>query len=74
MTRGVPAVLQRLALTNPAGADESRTMQWRAAIDGFEDRPLLGYGLENHNLVWSAHLDPGIYRLDTDVFDRTHNQ
>ena len=74
LTRGAPAVLQRLALTNPAGADESRTMQWRAAIDGFEDRPLLGYGLENHNLVWSAHLDPGIYRLDTDVFDRTHNQ
>jgi tetratricopeptide (TPR) repeat protein len=49
-------------------------MQWRAAIEGFEDRPLLGYGLENHDLVWSAHLDPGIYRLDTDVFDKTHNQ
>ena len=49
-------------------------MQWRAAIDGFRDRPLLGYGLENHNLAWSAHLDPDIYRLDTDVFDRTHNQ
>ena len=74
LTRAAPTVLQRLALTNPAGADESRTMQWRAAIDGFEDRPLLGYGLENHNLVWSAHLDPGIYQLDTDVFDRTHNQ
>ena len=49
-------------------------MQWRAAIDGFKDRPLLGYGPENHNLVWSAHLDPGIYRLDTDIYDRTHNQ
>jgi tetratricopeptide (TPR) repeat protein len=49
-------------------------MQWSAAIDGFKDRPLLGYGPENHNLVWSAHLDPGIYHLDTDVFDRTHNQ
>ena len=74
LTRAAPTVLQRLALTNPAGADESRTMQWRAAIDGFKDRPLLGYGLENHNLVWSAHFDSGIYRLDTDVFDRTHNQ
>ena len=74
LTRGAPAVLQRLALTNPAGTDESRTMQWRAAIDGFRDRPLLGYGLENHNLVWSAHLDPGIYPMVTDVFDRTHNQ
>ena len=74
LTRRTPAVFERLALTNPAGADESRTMQWRAAIDGFKDRPLLGYGLENHNLVWSAHLDPGIYPLATDVFDRTHNQ
>jgi O-antigen ligase/tetratricopeptide (TPR) repeat protein len=70
----VPTVLQRLALTNPAGSDESRTMQWRAAIDGFKDRPLLGYGLENHNLVWSAYFDPGIYKIDTDIYDRTHNQ
>ena len=74
LTRRAPTVLQRLALTNPAGTDESRTMQWSAAIDGFKDRPLLGYGLENHDLVWSAHFDPGIYRSSTDVFDRTHNQ
>jgi O-antigen ligase/cytochrome c-type biogenesis protein CcmH/NrfG len=74
VTRHVPAVLQRLASTNPAGSDQSRTMQWRAAIDGFKDRPILGYGLENHNLVWSAHFDPGIYRFDTDIYDRTHNQ
>ena len=74
MTRHVPAVLQRLATTSAAGSDQSRTMQWRAAIDGFKDRPLLGYGLENHNLVWSAHFDPGIYRFHTDIFDRTHNQ
>ena len=74
MTRWVPEVLQRLASTNPTGSDQSRTMQWRAAIDGFNDRPLLGYGLENHNLVWSAHFDPGIYRFHTDIYDRTHNQ
>jgi O-antigen ligase len=74
MTRHVPTVLQRLALTNPAGSDESRTMQWRAAIAGFKDRPLVGYGLENHNLAWSAHFDPGIYKLDTNIYDRTHNQ
>lgn len=74
LTRHVPTVIERLALTNPAGSDESRTMQWRAAIEGFEDRPLLGYGPENHNLVWSAHFVPGIYKLDTDIYDRTHNQ
>lgn len=74
LSRHAPTVLQKLALTNPAGSDQSRTMQWRAAIEGFKDRPLLGYGLENHNLVWSAHLDPGIYKIETDTFDRTHNQ
>ena len=73
-SRNVPEVFERLAATNPAGRDESRTMQWRAAIAGFKDRPLLGYGPEAHNLVWSAHFDPDIYRLDTDVFDRTHNE
>jgi len=70
----LPGVLQRLAITNPAGSDETRTLQWRAAIEGFRDRPLLGYGLENHNLVWAEHFDPDIYRLSTDVYDRTHNQ
>ncbi len=74
LTRHAPSVLQRLAQTNPAGSDESRTMQWRAAIEGFKDRPLLGYGLENHNLVWSAHFDSKIYQSGTDIFDRTHNQ
>ncbi len=74
VAREAPTALQRLALTNPAGPDHSRTMQWRAAIEGFKDRPLLGYGMENHNLVWSAHFDPGIYKLDTSIFDRTHNQ
>jgi tetratricopeptide (TPR) repeat protein len=49
-------------------------MQWKSALHGFLDRPLLGYGLENHNLAWSAHFDPRIYALDTDVYDRTHNQ
>ncbi|MFL5488434.1 MAG: O-antigen ligase family protein [Gemmatimonadaceae bacterium] len=74
VSRYAPTVLQRIASTNPAGADESRTVQWRAAIEGFKDRPILGYGLENHDLVWGAHFDPVIYSLDTDVYDRTHNQ
>ncbi|MGI8400249.1 MAG: O-antigen ligase family protein [Gemmatimonadaceae bacterium] len=74
LARRAPMVLQRFASTSLGGPDESRSMQWRAAIEGFKDRPLIGYGLENHDLVWSAHFNPGIYRLETDVYDRTHNQ
>jgi O-antigen ligase/cytochrome c-type biogenesis protein CcmH/NrfG len=72
--RLTPTVVRRLALTDPGGLDESRLMQWRAAFEGFLDRPLLGYGPENYNLVWSAHFNPAIYRIDTDVYDHTHNQ
>ncbi|HKR09960.1 MAG TPA: O-antigen ligase family protein, partial [Gemmatimonadaceae bacterium] len=70
----VPIVLGRLAATNPAGSDRSRTMQWSAAVAGFKDRPIVGYGPENHNLIWSAHFDPDIYSIDTQIYDRTHNQ
>lgn len=70
----MPRVIFRLAFTNPAGSDGSRTMQWQAAIEGFRDRPILGYGPENHNLAWSQHFDPDVYRVATDIFDRTHNQ
>jgi len=73
ITRHVPSVLLRLGATNQA-AVEIRTMQWQAAIDGFKDRPLAGYGLENHNLVWGAHFDSRVYGMETDVFDRAHNQ
>ncbi|HYS70661.1 MAG TPA: O-antigen ligase family protein, partial [Gemmatimonadaceae bacterium] len=74
ITEILPAGLRRLALNYPPNSEASRTMQWRAAIEGFKDRPLLGYGPENHNLVWSAHFDPGIVGVDTEIFDRTHNQ
>lgn len=54
--------------------DEGRIVQWKAAAEGFRDRPLLGYGLENHNLVWATHFNPEVYRRNEDIFDRTHNQ
>ncbi len=70
---GIPGVVNRLALTDFAGRDASRTHQWDAALAGFRDRPVLGYGPENHHLVWSAHFDPKAYELGADIFDRTHN-
>lgn len=70
----LPTVFHRIASTDPATSDGSRILQWHAALSGFQDRPLLGYGPENHGLVWSAHFDPGIYAIDTDIYDRTHNQ
>ena len=66
-------VVGRIANTDLAGRDAARAYQWDAALAGFLDRPVLGYGIENHHLAWSAHFDPRIYDLGTEVFDRTHN-
>jgi len=67
-------VVHRLAASNFAAEDPSRTPQWDAALAGFRDRPIVGYGLENHHLVWSAHFDPLSEKRGADVFDRVHNQ
>ncbi len=70
----LPTSLRRIAATDFEGVDASRTIQWDAAIAGFRDRPILGYGPDNHHLVWSAHFDPRSEKLGAEVFDRTHNQ
>jgi O-antigen ligase len=69
-----PTVLHRIAATNFQGADAARTIQWNAALAGFLDRPIVGYGPENHHLVWAAHFDPRSEKLGAEVFDRVHNQ
>jgi O-antigen ligase len=67
-------VVHRLAASNFAIDDPSRTPQWHAALAGFRDRPIVGYGPENHHLVWSSHFDPRSEVSGEDVFDRVHNQ
>lgn len=74
LSNAMPGVLRRIAATDLGGVDASRTIQWDAALAGFRDRPLLGYGPENHHLVWSAHFDPRSQEFGTEVFDRAHNQ
>lgn len=69
-----PTVVHRIAATDFEGADASRTIQWNAAVAGFLDRPIAGFGPENHHLVWSSHFDPRSETLGADVFDRVHNQ
>jgi O-antigen ligase len=71
---GMPAVVRRIAETDFAGLDALRTFQWEAALAGFRERPVLGFGPENHHLVWAAHFDPRSEEIGMDVFDRAHNQ
>lgn len=74
LSKAVPGALRRIAATDFAGIDALRAIQWDAALAGFRDRPLLGFGPENYQLVWSAHFDPRSQQLGAEVFDRAHNQ
>ena len=56
------------------GVDSVRVVQWRAAVEGIRDRPLLGFGPENYQIVWSRFYHPEMYRFQPDSrFDRAHN-
>lgn len=72
-TSALPAVFGRIAATDFSGVDASRPMQWTAALAGFRDRPVFGFGPENYHLVWSAHFDPRSREIGEEIFDRTHN-
>lgn len=74
VTKVLPRVFRRIAATDLGGFDALRTMQWDAALAGFRDRPLVGFGPENYQLVWSAHFDPRSRQMGAEIFDRTHNQ
>jgi tetratricopeptide (TPR) repeat protein len=66
--------LSRLAGTSAIG-DAPRLIAWRAAWDGFREKPFLGWGWENYNVVFNAHYDPQILAsgYGETRFDKPHN-
>jgi len=50
----------------------SRFMVWGMAIEGFKERPLLGWGQENFNYVFNKYYDPRMHDQEP-WFDRAHN-
>lgn len=65
--------LQRLASITLEGASANpRFMIWNVAIQGFKERPILGWGQESFNYVFNKYYDPKLYGQEQ-WFDRTHN-
>jgi len=57
-------------------ATKSRIVVWNAGFEGFKEKPLLGWGPENFNLVFIKHFNPKIIlpAYGGEVwFDRAHN-
>ena len=66
-------VLNRFAsMSATDDTTKARLMVWGMALQGFEERPILGWGQENFNLVFSKYYNPGMYGQEP-WFDRAHN-
>lgn len=66
-------VLSRIANISLADATtRHRLINWQMALQGFKERPLLGWGPENYLVVFSKYFDPALYDAEP-WFDRTHN-
>lgn len=55
---------------------EDRTYMWHIAIDGFKERPLLGWGPESFLRVFDRHFDIGYFKPAQGFgawFDRAHS-
>lgn len=65
--------LQRIASISLSDkTTASRFMNAGMALQGFSERPLLGWGQENYAIVFDKYYDPGMYANEP-WFDRVHN-
>ena len=54
---------------------QTRFLSWKAGLEGFLERPILGWGFENFATAYNKNFDPVYYNfVKTDeYFDRAHN-
>jgi len=66
-------VLSRFAsISATDGTTVARFMIWNMAFQGWKERPILGWGQENFDLVFSKYYNPLMYGQEP-WFDRAHN-
>ncbi len=79
--RGQPVVkdseiLKRIAsISSTERTAQTRLATWKAAWIGFKEKPLLGWGMENFDIVFNKNFPPIIYEDEGSQvwFDRAHN-
>lgn len=52
--------------------NQGRRYVWPMAVQGFKEKPILGWGQENFNYVFNKYYDPRMYNQEQ-WFDRAHN-
>jgi len=54
---------------------QNRFIAWRVAIEGFKQRPILGWGWENFNIPFNTYYDPRLltWNFSETYWDKPHN-
>ncbi len=55
-----------------ANQGQARTVLWKMAYKGVEEKPLLGWGQDSFGYVFAKYYDPAMYAQEQ-WFDRSHN-
>ncbi len=66
------SMLQRIFQLKDSNT-EARLIQWKVALKGFKDYPILGVGAENYYITGNKYYNPEIYKYDPSWFDKPHN-
>ena len=67
-----PVLSRFAAISFTEQTTKSRFMVWNMAYQGFKERPVLGWGMENFNYVFNEYYNPKMYDQEQ-WFDRAHN-
>jgi O-antigen ligase/tetratricopeptide (TPR) repeat protein len=66
-------VLVRFAeISVDSGTSQARLLNWGIAIEGFKERPILGWGMGNYSYVFDKYYVPEMYGNES-WFDHVHN-
>ncbi|MEK7584564.1 MAG: O-antigen ligase family protein [Patescibacteria group bacterium] len=70
-----PTLVRLASLSLADTSSQNRLFVWKAGLKGFQDRPFVGWGVENFQAAFNTHFDPAITE---DIgsrpwYDRAHN-
>jgi len=71
-----PSSSRLLELKISGGSLETRFWTWGSAIQGFKERPILGWGPENFSLIFDKYFNTGHFKVGQPSetwFDRAHS-
>ena len=67
-----PVLSRFVTITTDELKTGGRSFVWPMALEGFKERPILGWGQENFVYVFQENYSPDMYHLEP-WFDRAHN-